>query len=675
MHISRKVRTAEALLLGVLLFTGGCVSPSKPRLSTSAQAEALSHFSLGLLAEAGGDSAAALNQLESAIRLDPEEEKLYAPAVAVALKLEQTDTAVGLAKKLAKRYPESAVSQLLLARVYTLTGRPDQAEVLFKKAWQDFPENPDTPSFLARFYLSQNRRGEALEVLRESLPAHSRNAGLLYLTGTLCIDRARDTDDAVQAKAAVEEGIGFLKQSLEIDPQDPLRWQQTGLALMAVRQPEEALEAFQEARLYAPSDITLARQMFELLIETGRYDEAINIYDHLADETGTGPELWLQYLAEKMPEKDHGRLTGHLEEQLREQPQAPAFYYAQLGSLYLGANKYEEAGELLLRALEQYPDDSRLRTVLGYLHLQKNRYDEAYAALDQVRMQTPETEWPANPFFLFNFLVAAQKSGHLEQAAEILTSTYTDHPEVLSGYMISLLTEPSPVSTENAIELLTAFRTLRPESAEALYYLMMVQAEQKEYRKAIETAQQFESLVHKNGDTNLLSGQFYYQYAALHERTGQLETAEKLFFKVIEMDEEPLAAAARNYIAYMWAERGEKLDTGLKLVQESLNVDPQNSAFLDTLGWIYYMQGRYAEALTELKKAGALAAEDPTIWEHLGDTYLKLGDRNKAIEHWEKALELDPQAEHIIERLELNGIRRDGHRQPADTPGDTMPRP
>jgi len=655
MRISRKVRIVDALLLGGLLLFSGCASSSKPQLSADAQAGALSHFSLGLLAEAGGDSAAAFEHLEAAIRLDPGEEKIYAPAVATALKLERTNDAVRLAQKLVKHHPGTAEPKLLLARVYALTGNPDQAEALFHSVRMDFPDNPAAPVFLARFYLSQERRADALENLRTAVSTQSNNAELLHLLGTLCIDSARDKGDSSGAKATIQEGITFLQQALQLVPQDPLRWQQLGFALLAVKQPDEALTAFQEARRYAPSDLMLARQMFDLLIQMKRYDEAMEACDRLADETGTDPESWLQYLAEKMPEDEHVRLTGHLENQIRNLPQAPVFYYAQLGSLYIGAHKNQEAEAVLRKALEHYPGDNRLRIVLGYLHLQQERFDEAYTTLERVRTESPEAEWSGNPFFLFNFLVSAQKSGHLEQAAETLASTYTNHPVVLNQYMLSLLTDRSPVSAKSAMELLNVFHTLSPEAAEALYYLMMLQAEQKDYEKAIETARQFEALVQKRGDTNLLSGQFYYQYAALYERTGQLEAAEKLFFKAIDLGEEVITASAQNYIAYMWAERGEKLEMGLALIQKALATDPENGAFLDTLGWIYYMQGRYAEALKELQKASTFVADDPSVWEHLGDTWLKLGNRDEASKHWKKALELDPESHRLIERLKNTG--------------------
>ncbi|NOU37063.1 MAG: tetratricopeptide repeat protein [Kiritimatiellaceae bacterium] len=675
MRISRKVRISEALLAGVLLFVGGCASPSKPQLSVNTQAGALSHFSLGLLAEAGGDSMAALEHLQTAIRLDPNEEKLYAPAVALALKLGETNNAVRLARDLAKNHPGASDPQLLLARVYTLTGKPDQAEALFRKIRSDFPEDHEPPVFLAQFYFLQNRRTEAMETLRSASVTQKENAELFHLLGTLCVDRARELGDTPEARAAVQEGVGFFQQSLRIAPLNSSRWQQLGFAQLAVKQLSDAQNSFQEARRYAPADLPLARQLFDLLIQTGKYDEAMEAYEKLAAETGTEPELWLQYLAEKMPEQERVRLAERLEAHIREQSPAPVFYYAQLGSLYIGAKKNQEAKTVLLEALGHYPNDNRLRTVLGYLHLQQEHYSEAYTALEQVRTESPEAEWSNNPFFLFNFLAAAQKSDHLEEAARTLAVTYTNNPAILNQYMLSLLSGRPPASTESTIALLNAFRTLNPDASEVLYYLMLLQAEKKEYTKAIETAQQFESVAQKSGSTNLLGEQFYYQYASLYERTGQLETAEKLFLKVIERGEKTTTAAAQNYIAYMWAERGEKLDAGLALVRKALITYPENGAFLDTLGWIYYMQGRYAEALKELQKASVLVEDDPSVWEHLGDTCQKLGRRDAAVAYWKKALEIKPADPDLLKRLEASGIKSDESLPPADSPADTTLRP
>lgn len=677
MRISRKVRIVQLFaVLGVPLFFAGCASPSKPRLSADEQAEALSHFSLGMLAVAGDNPAAALEHLQAAIRLDPDEDSLYAPAVSVALELKQPQEAVRLAQKLVKRYPNTGNPALLLARVYALTGKPDEAEKLFRKILTDFPENPDAPALLARLYLSQDRHADSLEILRSAVMEQPDQVELLSLLGMLCIESARNLDGNPAAQtAAIDEGIGFLRQALDRNPDNPIVWQQIGLALMAVNRPEEALTALQKARHYAPEDVHLAGQMLGLLIQTGTYDDAISACESLSAETGTDPELWIEYLAEQTPASEYPRLIQYLESRIREQIPAPASFYARLSALYFDSGENEKADTLLSEALSHYPSDNRLRMVLGFLHLRQERYDLAYTELNQVRAEAPETEWANNPFYLYNFLVAAQKSDHLEEAARTLSRTYTNNPAVLNQYMRSLLTGKSPVSTESAMELLEVFHTQSPKAAEALYYLMVLQTEQKEYAKAVETAEKFEGLANKTGATNLLSGPFYYQYAALHERTGQLEIAEKLFFKAIDSGEQTVTAAAQNYIAYMWAERGEKLDAGLKLIQKALEFDPENGAFLDTLGWIYYMQGRYSEALTELEKARDAVAVDPAVWEHLGDTWLKLGNREEASRHWKKALELDPESQKLIDRLEEIGVKPDADPVPANSPADTMHRP
>jgi len=87
------------------------------------------------------------------------------------------------------------------------------------------------------------------------------------------------------------------------------------------------------------------------------------------------------------------------------------------------------------------------------------------------------------------------------------------------------------------------------------------------------------------------------------------------------------------------------------------------------------MQGRYAEALEPLHKARTLVADDPTIWEHLGDTYQKLNDHSAAVEHWKKALELAPDNEQLVERLRASGISPDDSPTAADDREDMPPLP
>ncbi len=86
---------------------------------------------------------------------------------------------------------------------------------------------------------------------------------------------------------------------------------------------------------------------------------------------------------------------------------------------------------------------------------------------------------------------------------------------------------------------------------------------------------------------------------------------------------DPKHAESYNYIGYMYAEKGTNLAEAIQLIQQALALEPENGYFIDSLGWAYYQQGRYPEALRELKRAVSLAKEDPVLYEHLGDAYLK----------------------------------------------------
>ncbi len=116
----------------------------------------------------------------------------------------------------------------------------------------------------------------------------------------------------------------------------------------------------------------------------------------------------------------------------------------------------------------------------------------------------------------------------------------------------------------------------------------------------------------------------------------------------------------------MYAERGQNLDEAVTLIGKALALEPDNGYFIDSLGWAYYQQGRYAEALSELKRAVDRAKEDPVIFEHLGDALIKNGLDEDAAAAWEKALQLDPAADGV--KKKLDDVRARLRRAQSDRP-------
>ena len=87
---------------------------------------------------------------------------------------------------------------------------------------------------------------------------------------------------------------------------------------------------------------------------------------------------------------------------------------------------------------------------------------------------------------------------------------------------------------------------------------------------------------------------------------------------------EPDYPNALNFVGYSWAEKGIKLDEAEIMIKKALSKKPDDGAIIDSLGWVYYKKGNYQLALTELLKANQLVPDDPTIAEHIGDTYVSL---------------------------------------------------
>ena len=102
---------------------------------------------------------------------------------------------------------------------------------------------------------------------------------------------------------------------------------------------------------------------------------------------------------------------------------------------------------------------------------------------------------------------------------------------------------------------------------------------------------------------------------------------------------EPDNSGALNYLGYMLAFRSVRLDEAQQLVLKALEIDPDNGAYLDSLGWVYYQQGKLDQAEGPLVRASERMGDDPTVHDHLGDLYLKLGKTREAIAQWQTSLQ------------------------------------
>ena len=123
---------------------------------------------------------------------------------------------------------------------------------------------------------------------------------------------------------------------------------------------------------------------------------------------------------------------------------------------------------------------------------------------------------------------------------------------------------------------------------------------------------------------------------ALEEREKKFDLAEKTFRQVLDMDSSN--ASAMNYLGYMLADRGDRLPEAQQLISKALELEPNNYAFLDSLGWVYFRMNKLDLAEKQLTRSIQLSAKDPTIHDHLGDVYFKQGKIKEAVAQWQSSL-------------------------------------
>lgn len=141
----------------------------------------------------------------------------------------------------------------------------------------------------------------------------------------------------------------------------------------------------------------------------------------------------------------------------------------------------------------------------------------------------------------------------------------------------------------------------------------------------------------------------WYSLGFVYDKLGDLDSAEYSYRKLIELDS--MNADAFNALGYLYVEHNMKLEEAKRLITHALLIDSLNGYYIDSLGWLYFKLKNYEKAKELLLKAKE-RAKDPVIYEHLGDVYEKLGDKERAREKWQRALELDPENEEIKKKLE-----------------------
>ncbi len=501
---------------------------------------------------------------------------------------------------------------------------------------------------------------KALEAYRQVLNVDPGQAELASRVAALLTRQ----DDFPQA-------IDILKDAIKANPRASEPYLQLAFIYAKyLNKIDQAVEYVNRALSLDPGNIEAYQRLYEIELAAGNSKKAMAALDRATKVESHDPAFWTRL----------GKLYGSLVFKPDAQP-APAeiaraneiFKKAadnaaddpavlkEVADYYAASQQIREAIPLYLRVLELQPDDASAREKLATGFVLTNQRAKAVEMLEEIIKQHPEKYQPYD--LLAQVLDDQGRALQRENKSEAAKACFTT---AAANYEQSLLINPFHATTytrlaelllgpvkdaERAVKVLKEARRRFSDAPEMAYYLAVALREAKHPQQAVAT---FEEALHESEleSGEIASARFYFDYGATAEQAGLYDKAADLFKKSIALDPAN-AAEAYNYLGYMWAEHNMHLEEAADMIQRALQIDPNNGAYLDSLGWLEYRQGKYDQALTDLLRAVQnLPREDSVVFEHIGDTYLKLNRTPQALEAWQKARSLDPQNKGLAEKIE-----------------------
>ncbi len=213
-----------------------------------------------------------------------------------------------------------------------------------------------------------------------------------------------------------------------------------------------------------------------------------------------------------------------------------------------------------------------------------------------------------------------------DRAIDQLLATDADDPDVLTA-AASVYDDRRDLLTAKLEAVLRA----HPTDTDAVVMLVGTYVRGGHRADAVRLLDQARAAVATDAD-------LLYRVSGIYAEIGQRTTAEEVLAQVLQV--EPSHPGASNDLGFSWADAGRKLDQAEQMIRTAVAAEPDNRAFLDSLGWVLYKRGKFAEARPLLERAvgPATSAGDPAVLDHLGDTLYRLDRRTDAQQTWQRAL-------------------------------------
>ena len=495
----------------------------------------------------------------------------------------------------------------------------------------------------------------------------------------------RQDDDAVYyalselylMKNEPTRSVEYIQKAAKLDPKNI--WYTQELAYMYFEQSkfEEAVENFELLVKAQPQNVEWLYGYAECLVKVGKVAEAIKALDRTEDQIGIYPDLSIQkfklYIQIKQPEKG----IQEIEAARKVFPDDPQLL-ATLVDYYFQTGKELRAVSLLEELVKATPENGRAHLALADVYRQQGKQAEAYVELKKA-FNCEDVDIDTKMKILINIHEASYKTDpEVYELVDLVVMQYPEEAkahsirgdymlraekedEALRSYKEALKYDKKQYPIWNQVLIMeyqrSQFEDLYADSKACLEYFPTVATvyllngvsavQTKRFDEAITVLETGKELVVSD---KALESEMYGQLGEAYFNKNKIVEGKANYDKALKLD--PKSALLKNNYAYRLALAKTDLDKALTMIDEVLNESGESAHYLDTKGFILFQQNKFSEAMNLFEKAYAKSSSDKIITEHLGDGYLKTGNKEKAVEYWKKAKELGSTNKNLDKKIE-----------------------
>lgn len=597
--------------------------------------EAYAQFLLAHRLEEENDTEGAVAAYKRAMGLDPKSGTIVAELADLYIRQNRVSDALATAEEALKVEPSNREAHRVLGTAYATMAtsprergsrgslRENMARAIehLEKAIVGPAGQTDANlrAMLARLYIGSGTYDKAIALLTDLVRQETG-----WQDGPVLLV------EAYSAAGRGEEAVRWLEEAVKDQPQ---LYSTLADFYGRERRWQDAAAAYEQALRNSPRSFDLRVRYASMLLNSAAKEDAVKARNALREAIAmrATDERALYLLSQAERRAGDVEASEAAARKLIAQNTKNPRGYAVLAEVLEERRRYQEVVDALAPAMATFRSAQDAASVLpvllphlGFAYQQLGQYDKAIAAFEEARKVSPRDASIAS------YLIQAHlANGNPAAAADLARAARAERPDDVRLARLEAEALRQGGKADQAIVLLEGLLQKLGDHPEAYVSLAQVYAEANRGAQAVKLLQDAQGKF--PFDTRIT-----YELASVFEKQKKYTEAEAAFRQLLMRD--PEHAPALNYLGYMLAERGVRLDESVELIMRALEVEPENGSYLDSLGWAYFKIGKLNLAEEHLKRAADQLTTNSVVQDHYGDVLFKLQRYDEAIAAWNRAL-------------------------------------